>query len=63
VVAKPVTKAKEADIRKVVSEMEDDEVIAMFGAVLDELAKDLGLEPDKDQLVTVQRIKMKLKSI
>ena len=58
-----MTKAKEADIRKVVSEMEDDEVIAMFGAVLDELAKDLGLEPDKDQLVTVQRIKMKLKSI
>ena len=58
-----MSKEKEADIRKVVSEMEDDEVIAMFGVVLDELAKDLGLVPDKDQLVTVQRIKMKLKSI
>lgn len=43
--------------------MDDSEVIRIFGAVLNDLAKDLGVTPDADQSTTVQRIKMKLKSI
>ena len=53
---------KFGDLRRVMAEKLDVEIVELYGDVLDLLAGDLGVVPDEDPLVTAQRIRMKLKS-
>ncbi len=54
---------KLVDLRIVIAEKSDVEIVELYGDVLELLASDLGIVPDEDQLVTAQRIRIKLKSI
>ncbi len=53
----------ETGLRSVVGDMDDTEIVKLFGDVLPDLAKQLGIENKGTQIEVAQRIKMKLKSI
>jgi hypothetical protein len=50
------------DLRKLIGEKSDAEIVGLYGDILGLLAGDLGVETDEDPMITAQKIKMKLKS-